>query len=443
MAICATLSFSTFTVALNSAIFSAAVTPFAQEFGVTHEVGTMGISLYVLGFATGPIFWAPFSELHGRLWPILIGTLGFATFSLGIAAGKDVQTVLICRFWSGVFGASPMTVVAGVFVDMFDGRSRGAATTVFSMTVLMGPFMAPAIGGFIVESSLGWRWTGWIASLLGFAGFLLNLVCLEETYPPAILTIKAARLRKETGNWAHHSAQEELDIDTRQFLVQYLMRPLRLLFTELMVFLVSLYLAFVYGLVYLFLTAYPMVFQGVHGMSAGYAGLCYLGMVAGIFVGGLYLIFVSQPAYRRRLETNNNQALPEWRLPPAIAGSLAFSLGILWFGWTGYRSGIHWMLPAASGFLTGLGVLVIFQQLTNYLIDSYISVAASVLAGSAVIRSLCGAGFPLFAKAIFDTLGINWAGTLLGGIAALGVPIPLIFYLKGARIRGKHADALI
>ncbi|EXJ81042.1 hypothetical protein A1O3_07330 [Capronia epimyces CBS 606.96] len=433
----AVLAVSTFIVALSSALFSAAVGPFAAHFGVSHEVGTLGVSLYVLGFATGPIFWAPFSEIKGRWSPIVLGMAGFSIFGLGVASGKDVQTVLICRFWCGIFGASPMTVVAGVFADMFDGRSRGAATTVFSMTILMGPTMAPFVGGFIVESSLGWRWVGWISSIAGFTSLLLDCILLEETFGPCILQRRAARLRIETGNWALHSAHDCVQLDVRTFLSEYLLRPFRLLFTEPLVFLISLYLAFVYGLVYLFLTAYPMVFQGVHGMSPGVGGLGYLGMVVGIIVGGLYLIVIVQPSYRRKLAANNNIALPEWRLQPAIAGAVSFAVGILWFGWTGYREDIHWILPALSGILTGLGIIVIFQQLGNYLIDVYLPVAASVFAGSAVIRSLCGAGFPLFAKAMFQSLGINYASTVLGGVAVLGIPIPVAFYLRGAALRSK------
>ncbi|KAH7002375.1 synaptic vesicle transporter [Ilyonectria destructans] len=431
------LALSTFTVALNSALFSAATRLFASEFGASHEIGTLGVSLYVLGFATGPLFWAPYSELKGRVTPIMLGMLGFSIFSLGVGAGKDIQTVLICRFWSGIFGASPMTIVAGVFADTFDGRSRGAATTIFSMNVLLGPTLAPSIGGFIAESSLGWRWTGWLASIMGFSCLILDLIFLEETYAPSILTKKAQRLRRETGDWTTHSKQEEVEVDMRQFFTKYLTRPIYLLFTEPLVFLISVYLAFIYGLVYLFLTAYPIVFQDIHSMTAGKGGLCYLGMVIGIIVGGIYLIFVTQPAYRQKLAANNNQAVPEWRLPPAMIGAASFAVGIFWFGWSGYRADVHWIVPAVSGLFTGLGLLTIFQQLLNYLIDTYLPVVASVNAGSAIIRSLCGAGFPLFAKAMFEPLGVNWASTVLGGVATLGIPIPIALYLFGATLRSK------
>ena len=91
----------------------------------------MGVSLYVLGFATGPIIWAPFSELRGRRLPLVIASFAFAVFQIAVAVGKDLQTVLICRFWGGFFGACPLTVVAAVFSDMFSNRTRGLAVSAF------------------------------------------------------------------------------------------------------------------------------------------------------------------------------------------------------------------------------------------------------------------------------------------------------------------------
>jgi DHA1 family multidrug resistance protein-like MFS transporter len=155
------LGYTTLVSAFASSIFSTATTTIAAQYHVSTEVGLLGLSFYVLGFALGPLFWAPLSELRGRKLPIVIGMFGFSIFSVGVAAAKDLQTVLLCRLWSGIFGACPLAVVAAVFSDMFDNRTRGLAITVFSMTVFTGPLLAPFIGGFIVESYLGWRWTEW------------------------------------------------------------------------------------------------------------------------------------------------------------------------------------------------------------------------------------------------------------------------------------------
>ena len=173
---------------------------------------------------------------------------GFSIFCIATATGKDLQTVLLTRFFGGVFASCPLAVVAAVFSDMFNNKTRGLAVTVFSMTVFSGPLLAPFIGGFtIMNKNLGWRWTEYIPALMGFLALGLNVLFLEETYPPVVLVEKAAELRRRTKNWGIHAKQEEIEVDFRELITKNFSRPLRLLFTEPIVFLISIYMAFIYG----------------------------------------------------------------------------------------------------------------------------------------------------------------------------------------------------
>jgi DHA1 family multidrug resistance protein-like MFS transporter len=97
------LGYTTLVSAFTSSIFSTATTTVAAQFNVSSEVGLLGLSFYVLGFALGPVFWAPLSELKGRRLPLVISMFGFSIFQIGVAAGKDLQTILLCRFWGGEF----------------------------------------------------------------------------------------------------------------------------------------------------------------------------------------------------------------------------------------------------------------------------------------------------------------------------------------------------
>ena len=304
---------------------------------------------------------------------------GFSIFSIGAAVGKDLQTVLICRFFGGVFASCPLAVVAAVFSDMFNARTRGLAITVFSMTVFTGPLLAPFIGGFtIMNPHMGWRWTEYIAALMGFLALGLNVLFLEETYPPVVLVEKASELRRRTLNWGIHAKQEEIEVDFRELVTKNFSRPLRLLATEPIVLLISIYMAFIYGLLYLFLTAYPIVFQQIHHFNPGVGGLPYFGMVFGMLLAGAYIVY-TQGDYNRKLEANNGVTIPEWRLPPAIIGGVSFTGGLFWFGWSGYKADIHWIVPTLSGLLTGFGLLSIFLQSLNYLVDAYLILYVSPL----------------------------------------------------------------
>ena len=199
-------------------------------------------------------------------------------------------------------------------------------------------------------------------------------------------------------------------------------------------------MAFIYGLLYLFLTAYPIVFQKIHGFSGGVGGLPYFGMIIGMLMAGIYIV-LTQPSYNRKLAANNGVPIPEWRLPPIIIGGVAFSAGLFWFGWSGYKASIHWIVPTLSGLLTGFGLLAIFLQSLNYLVDAYLMFAASAIAANTFLRSLAGAGFPLFSQYMFASLHVNWAGTLLGFVSAALVPIPIAFYYYGEKIRQRSAFA--
>tara|TARA_R110002003_G_scaffold3360_3_gene25201 strand:- start:1209 stop:1853 length:645 start_codon:yes stop_codon:yes gene_type:complete len=162
-----------------------------------------------------------------------------------VAVGKDLQTILICRFFAGLFGSSPLAIVAAVFADMFNNKLRGLAVAVFSATVFMGPLLAPFIGGFITTSYLGWRWTEYISSIMGFTAFGLLFLFMEETYPPVVLINKAAELRRRTKNWGIHAKQEEIEVDFKELIVRNVSRPMRILFTEPIVLLITIYMSFI------------------------------------------------------------------------------------------------------------------------------------------------------------------------------------------------------
>lgn len=322
------MTFSAYVAAYTSAVFPTTSAGVMKEFGFSQEVAALGTTLYVLGFAAGPTVWAPGSELLGRRGPLLVGIFGFSVFTIACAMAQDTQTLMITRFFSGFFAASPVALVPASLSDLFNSVQRGVAIGMYTMAVFIGPFTAPFIGGF-TASSLGWRFTLYIPAFFGF--FILALLTLagRETYAPTILVEKAAVLRRQTRNWGIHARQDELELEFRELLTKNLARPVRLLLTEPIVFLLTLYMSFIYGLAYALLQAYPVVFGEVYGMSAGVNGLPFLGLIIGLVSGTLFVLCL-QKSYVRKLKANNNIAVPEWRLLPCIIGGVAFAGGIFW-----------------------------------------------------------------------------------------------------------------
>ncbi|KAJ5629226.1 hypothetical protein N7528_002883 [Penicillium herquei] len=424
----------TFVVTLTSGILAPGIDIASKEFDVGSEVGTLSTSLYVLGFACAPMIWAPGSELYGRKWPLTIAMLAGGIFTIGSAASKDIQTLIICRFFTGMCGASQLAVVPGLLTDLFDTAYRGVAIMAYALTVFIGPLVGPIIGGFITKSDLGWRWTLYISAICSFLNGVLSILFLKETYAPCILIKKAKTLREITGNWGIHAKQEKIEFDFMNLAEKYFTRPLRLLVTELILLLVSLYMTFIYALVYALLEAYPFIFQKVYGMSLGVDSLPFIGVIIGQIMGFGY-IASQQKTYAKKLAAKNNIPVPEWRLSPPLLGGPVFTIGIFWLGWTGFTTEIPWEAPAAAGIFIGFGVICVFVPCFVYIVDSYLPIAASAVAANIILRSSVAAGFPMFTTQMFEKLGIQWACTLLGCLAALMIPIPYVFRSYGKVLR--------
>jgi multidrug resistance protein len=125
----------------------------------------LGLSFILLGFAFGPLIWAPLSEVYGRKTVVLVPYFIAACFTFGTGTAKDIQTVLITRFFTGFFGSAPVTNTGGVVGDIWTAKQRGSAMVLYSLSVIGGPIIGPLVGGAIVDSYLSWRWTQYVCSI--------------------------------------------------------------------------------------------------------------------------------------------------------------------------------------------------------------------------------------------------------------------------------------
>lgn len=273
-----------------------------------------------------------------------------------------------------------------------------------------------------------------ITGIMMFFFLLMDVVFLDESYPPVLLVYKARRLRYDTGNWALHAKHEEWDVTFKELGNKYLIRPFALLATPIC-FLVALYASFVYGILYLSLASFPVEFQEVRGWNPVVGALPFLAYLVGILFGACVNLF-NQKFYIKRFKANNNFPVPEARLPPMMLGSVLFAAGLFVFGWTG-RPDIHWIGPIIGAVAMGFGFFTIFQAALNYLIDTFQKVAASAVAANTFLRSVFAGCFPLFATIMFRRLGVDWASSVLGFVAVALIPIPYLFYIFGKRIRAR------
>jgi MFS family permease len=135
-------SLSTFAVTFASSVYASGIVGVMLRFDVSEEVATLGLSLYVLGFALGPLIWAPMSETYGRKSIFVISYTAYTAFSVAAACAPNISALLVLRFFASAFGSSTMTNTGGVITDMFSKTERGLATGMF----VTAPFLGPALG---------------------------------------------------------------------------------------------------------------------------------------------------------------------------------------------------------------------------------------------------------------------------------------------------------
>ncbi|KAF8855181.1 MFS multidrug transporter-like protein [Acephala macrosclerotiorum] len=410
----------------------------AEHFGVSEEAAGLVITLFLLGYCFGPLFWAPLSEFFGRRWIFYISFTLYLVFNFLCAFANNFGALLIGRFLTGTFASSPLSNAPGVLADIWGPVERGNAMALFSVMTFVGPALGPVISGFL-QLKEDWRWNFYV--LLWFAGITEVLMfTIPETLPPIVLQNKAKRLRrlKIEGYEDVTAPVEATDRSLANIFKVALTRPWRILIDPISLF-VAIYLSVVYTLLYMLFTIYPIVFQQKRGWNSGVGELPLIGTVIGAVIGGM-LIFVNSSRDRKKLE-RGHKGVAEDRLPVAMVGGILFPITMFWFAWSAEYNSVHWVVPTLAGVFLATSILLIFVAYLNYLTDSYLMYAASALAANTVCRSACGAAAPLFTQYMFNTLGVGGGGSLIGGIAVLLAPIPFIFYKYGGPIRERSKFA--
>lgn len=258
-----------FNSTLGSSLPSGAKSSILQDFdlGTSTSKFILLNSLYQVGFAVSPLFFAPLSEHFGRR-PLLAGSFScYALWTLCCAVAPSFTTLVIFRLLAGLSAAVPNTVVAGLFADVYEGPvARGQAVASFLFVAACGPLVGPLISGFI-SIHLGWRWTFWVGLMIAGVG-LPFVWFLPETYAIVIARKVTEKPAAEASKATIQKHLMDLGVTLRRPWLMMAREPI-LLFT-------ALYLALVYSMQYLFFQSNPIVYGEVYGLSEDMVGLSYV-----------------------------------------------------------------------------------------------------------------------------------------------------------------------
>ncbi|KAJ5560494.1 hypothetical protein N7513_002893 [Penicillium frequentans] len=435
-----------FSIAFASSIFGASATVTAKEYGVSQELMSLGVALFIAGFALGPLLWAPLAEVIGNAPILAIALTGCAIFQIPLALAKNVATILISRFLAGLFGAGGLAVGSGVLADIFGPITRGIAVGTSASIMNLGSIIGPIAGAYLVANEdAGWRWTAWVTLILCCAAGVLCMFFLRESSHNRILMRRAARLRKETGDERLRASAEMESLDTRVLVRKYCSKPVRMFVQEPILIVMTIYLTLVYGSLYLSYQLFPKAFES-RGWRMPVAYLPFLSVGLGLMSAlGIFSVF-TMTWYKKRWvaaqraeihgekdgSKGHTRIAPEDRLPPMILGAVLLPPSLLWFGWSGNT---HWASQVISCFFIGMSLQIIFISGIVYIVDVYFLNTVSAISIHVMVRSLVSATFPLFEGPMYESLHINYSATLLAALSALIMVSPILLRIYGSRIR--------
>ena len=305
------------------------------------------------------MIWSPLSELPsvGRRRVYAYTAVAFIIFQLPIALVHNIETIFVCRFFTGFFCSPVLAVGGGTVADMFSPIKIGYPMALWELATWGGSALGPTFAGFTYER-FGYKGPMWELVFLAVVGLALILCLLPETLPSAILHFRANRLQRmhKHESFVTYNELEEARTPFVSKVRGLFVKALVLNFQEPIVLVLNLYVALVFAIFFGMLESYPYVFKSApYYFNAGETGLAFLGVFAGGFISMLvYFVFLSQ--HQDHQFDEDGKISPEDRLWPAVPGGLFVPAGLLLYGWTTH---LHFMFPVLGGTLFGIGMFTI------------------------------------------------------------------------------------
>ncbi|KAI7227593.1 hypothetical protein KC330_g8336 [Hortaea werneckii] len=431
------VSFLAFVTTFAASIYSPGSAEVQREFDVSQEVAVLPLCLYNAGLAAGPIIGAPLSETAGRKVVTLATPPLFALFTLGAGFSQNAASLIVCRFFAGVFAAPAVGNASATITDYTAGRYRAISMAFYYSIPTFGAMLGPLVGGFAAQGK-GWRWTQW-TTIFFIVAFYIPTLFTTETYKKAVLRKRARQLGIEGPPRPTRSLAQSI----HHFATNLLFRPINMLLTEPIVTLVCLYNGFLFGLLYTFVVASPWVYEHYYDFGPAAQNLSFLGLILGTGLAPIPLIaidhFIYQPRWKsyRASNSGDERFPPEHRLYPALFASFALPAFLFAFAWSAEER-VHWIVPIIFQFCVNLSSLLIYAPANLYMMDSYGPLYGASAASAAMLsRYTLSTVFPLFSLQMFRALGVGWATSLLAFCTLAMAPIPWLFWRCGERLRSK------
>jgi MFS family permease len=359
----------------------------------------------------------------------------FILFTIGKALAPNYGSAIVFRFLVGFFGAAPLTVGGGTVGDIWEPLEVTFSLPFLTMTSYAGPILGPIIGAYLPK--IGFRWADWISIII--AGVVLAVVLLfqPETYSPTLLAWRAEQLRRLTGDSRYQAAGLPTAKSMGQRVFVILSRPFTMAITEPIILIFSLYLVFLYIVLFTFLSGFPHIFSEPYGISNEITFIIWAALLAGDIVAIPLIPVVyswTKKAALRAADKSQHLAPEVCLYFGMLGGSILMPISLFWIGWTCYPGVSIWS-PILGVFIFGYSLVTIFTTTYIYIVFVYLQYAGSALSFMTFSRYLISGALQPASVPMYQNLGPHLTLTWLGAVTAVMAPLPFLLYKYGHKVR--------
>lgn len=291
----------------------------------------------------------------------------------------------------------------------------------------------------MITQNLGWRWLFWVVSIFSGLITISGAFLFAEPYAAKILARKAKGLRKASG-CDYYTEQERSTQTLWQILQITLTRPMRLLVTQPTLQVMSIFMAYNFGINYIMFSTFAELWTQRYGQSVSRSGLNYIALAIGNTIAAQGGARLTDRVWVHLKNKAGGNTAPEYRVPMMIPGSLLIPIGLFWYGWAGEKRA-YWVLTDIGVGIFAAGIILGTQAMQAYVLDSFPKYTSSASAASQFLRSVTAFAFPIFAPSMYSALGYGWGNSLLGFLSlVIGLPAPLLLWKFGARLRERGKE---
>lgn len=239
-----------------------------------------------------------------------------------------------------------------IYLEQFtNATDRGKYSVAYASCAFLGASIGPLTGGFIVQRA-SWRWNLIVTAILVSVSWVLIIIGVDESYAPILL----ARMNKQ------HKRPDGPSFASRYRLA--LTMPWKLLFTEPIVALTSLYLSILYAIFYAIFPVAPIIYVQVRGWSEESLALSYIAPSLGFIAGGFIIRYGQEAAYARiaKQMPAGQKAPPDARFATMLYFSWMVPVGIFIIAFCSYEN-THWFGDMVGFFMLTMGTIIVFTGL--------------------------------------------------------------------------------